>query len=109
MAYTICDQYGMPKPLRLLVERANGEIHLAAEFTPYWWTCDPCNHSSRRYEIEHRVDQNKPTGYPWYQVVTTDDSQADIDMKIAHYGKVIAASKAMDEARREYERLNGGR
>ena len=108
MAYTICDQYGSPKPIRLLLTNHEDVVRIGAAFEPYWWVCDPCNPSKSRYEITHRLE-GKPQGYPWYQVVTSDDSDADIAMKIAHYGKVIAARKAADAAQREYERLNGGR
>lgn len=108
MAYTICDQSGQPKPIRMLMTKGD-EPKLGEAFTPYWWTCDPCNPSSRRYEIEYRAEQAKPTGFPWYQVVTSDDDEADIALKIDHYRKVIAAQRALEAARVEYERLNGGR
>ena len=74
MAYTICDDVGNPKPLRLIVTDMHDKPKLGAAFRPYWWTCDPCNPSRARYEVEFRCDQDKPTEYPWYQVVTTDDS-----------------------------------
>ena len=109
MAYTLCEQWGDPKPLRVIVKDATETPKLGEEFRPYWWVCDPCNRSGERYEIEFRANQAKPTGYAWYQVVTTDDSEDDIRLKLEHYGKVIAARKAADAAQREYERLNGGR
>lgn len=109
MAYTICDEVGNPRPIRLLMTTVSDEPKLGAEVRPYWWVCDPCNRSKDRYEITWRADQEKPTGYPWYQVVTSDDVPDDIEMKIQHYKAVIAAGKRMDEARREFERLNGGR
>ena len=107
MAYTICDSYGMPKPIRLLLTNAADVPYAGQPFTPYWWTCDPCNPASMRYEIEHQAGQSKPTGYRWFEVITSDDTDADVALKIAHYAKVIAANKALDAARIEYERLNG--
>ena len=107
MAYTICDQYGEPRPIRLLLTNAQDVPRLGEAFTPYWWVCDPCNGASNRFEVYHRSDVEKPTGYAWYQVVTSDDTDADIRMKLEHYGKVIAARRAMEAARVEYERLNG--
>ena len=109
MAYTICDKYGAPMPIRILTVDAQDKPRLAQEFTPAWWVCDPCNGSNSRYEITFRSDQDKPTGYPWYQIIVSDDTQSDIDMKLAHYSSVIEARKAMEAARREFERLNGGR
>lgn len=109
MAYTICDHYGGPKPIRLLLTDAKDQVRLGAEFTPCWWVCDPCNPPKARYEIFHRSTEDKPVGYPWYQVVTSDDGPEDIAEKIEHYGRVIEARKAADIAQREYERLNGGR
>ena len=108
MSYTICDQYGNPKPLRLLLTNASDGVRVGKEFTPYWWSCDPCASSAERYQIEYHADQAKPTGHAWYQVVTSDDTQGDIDLKIEHYVKVIAAKKAKDAADLEYRRLNGG-
>jgi len=107
MAYTICTEYGDPKPLQMLITNAHDAIRVGEAFTPFWWVCDPCNPSSSRYEVSFRADQDKPTGFHWYQVVTSDDSPADVTFKLAHYAKVIEARKAMDEARREWERLNG--
>src|SRR5437868_7094828 len=98
MAYTICDQYGGPKPIRLIMADVNDKPRLGAEFTPCWWVCDPCNPTRTRYEVFHRSTEDKPVGYPWYQVVTSDDTQSDIDMKLAHYGKVIEARRAADAA-----------
>lgn len=109
MAYTICDQFGQPKPLRLLITRGEDVPELGQPFTPYWWACEPCNPSASRYEIEYRTGQEKPTGYPWYQVVTSEDGDADIALKLEHYRKVIIARKALEAAHREYDRLNGGR
>jgi hypothetical protein len=105
MAYTICDLHGNPKPIRLVMWM-NDAPHIGEAFTPYWWACDPCNGSANRYELTFRADQDKPCGYAWYQVLTSDDSQNDIDAKLAHYAKVIDAHKALEEARRQFERLN---
>jgi hypothetical protein len=107
MAYTICDQYGGPKPIRLLLTTSDDEPKLGQPFTPYWWSCDPCNPASSRYEVTHRVDQQKPTGYAWFQVVTSDDTEEDILAKKNHYYSVIQAGRKLEEARREWERLNG--
>lgn len=107
MAYTICDEYGRCKPLHLIVTDAHDEPYVAKEFTPHWWVCDPCNPSSSRYEVTYHAGQEKPTGLAWYQVVTSDDKDDDIVAKLAHYRKVIEARKALDEARRNYERLVG--
>jgi hypothetical protein len=108
MAYTICDNYGQPKPIRLILKNAQEDKpYLGKEFTPYWWACDPCARPAERFQVEHRCDQAKPTGYAWYQVITSDDEQKDIEFKLEHYGKVIAARKAADVALAEYKRLNG--
>jgi hypothetical protein len=107
MAYTICDKYGDCKPLRVLVPNVHGEIEVKAEFTPAWWVCDPCNRSENRYEITYRSDQEKPQYLPWYQVVTTDDTEEDVAVKVKYYQRVIAARNAMDAASAEYRRLTG--
>lgn len=104
--YTICDNWGNPKPIRLLLTDVNNKPKLGGEFTPFWWVCDPCNPSKARYEITHGADR-EPQGYYWYQVVTTEDTEPDIALKLAHYERVIQAQKALEAARREFERLNG--
>lgn len=105
MAYTICDQFGEPKPLRLLLTNVNDTPRLGEPFTPFWWVCDPCNAARERYMITFRVD-DQPQGYAWYQVITSDDSAEDIEIKKRHYATVIEARKAADAAQREWERLN---
>src|SRR5271166_4686781 len=107
MAYTLCDRYGDCKPIRIIVPNVAGEPEVKAEFTPCWWTCDPCNTQERRYEVTYRADQEKPQYFPWYQVVTTDDTPKDIESKLAYYRQVLAARKAMDAAAVEYRRLTG--
>lgn len=104
MAYTICDQGGNPKPIRLLVTKGDEPV-VGGEFRPYWWVCDPCNPSASRYEVEHNADQAKPTEYAWYQVITSEDGEEDIALKVGHYRKVIMARRAVEEAEREYRRL----
>lgn len=106
MAYTICDEYGYPLPIRILMPRPDETIKIGEQFTPYWWVCDPCNPSSRRFEITYRADQEQPTPFHWYEIVTSDDDEDDIRLKVKHYERVIQARKAMEEARREWERLN---
>jgi hypothetical protein len=108
MAYTICNWAGQPKPIRLLLTDVNDVPRLGEEFTPFWWVCDPCNPHSSRYEVTHG-NGYQPQGYPWYQVVTSDDTADDVQLKLDHYAKVIEAKKALELARRDYERLNGGR
>ena len=107
MAYTLCNEYGQCQPLRLIVPNVHGEPELKSEFTPFWWTCDPCNGSERRFAIEYNSAQNEPSYFPWYQVVTSDDGDNDIAVKIAFYRRVIAARNAMDAAAVEYRRLTG--
>jgi hypothetical protein len=105
MAYTICNEYGDPKPLRLLVTSRNDVVTVAEPFTPFWWVCDPCNRSSERIEITFQ-DGYAPQKYHWYEVVLSDDSDDDIRAKVEHYA-VIEAAKKLEAARREYARLNG--
>ena len=107
MAYTICNEWGQPKPLRLIVPNVHGVPEVKAEFTPYWWTCDPCAFQDRRYEIEYSAGQKQPTRFPWYQVVTSDDTPHDVEVKIDYYQQVIAARNALDAASVEYRRLTG--
>ena len=107
MAYTICDQDGECKPLRCIVPNVHGEPELKAEFTPYWWVCDPCNRSENRYEVTYNAGQEKPQTFAWYQLVTTDDSENDIAEKIHFYKRVLKAREAMDSASAEYRRLTG--
>jgi hypothetical protein len=107
MAYTICDQYGAPKPLRLVMAHQDGSTYIGKEFEPVWWVCDPCNPSSRRFEITFRSD-GQAQGFPWYQVITSDDSSADEVLKVSHYARVIEAKRVADAAMAEYKRLNGG-
>ena len=107
MAYTICDKWGDCTPLRIIVPNVHGVPELKAEFTPHWWVCDPCNRSDNRFEVTYRSDQEKPQSFPWYQVVTTDDGPADIEVKLDYFRRVIAAQRAMDAAAVEYRRLTG--
>lgn len=105
MAYTICNQYGQPKPIRIIFPNQAGEPELKAEFTPCWWVCDPCNPSDKRYEITYRADQETPQYAQWFEIVLSDDSEHDIAVKIEHYKRVIAARKSLDAAAVEYRRL----
>lgn len=107
MAYTICDQHGDPRPIRLIVPNAKDEPQVKDAFTPCWWVCDPCNRSERRFEVTYRSDQEQPQYFSWYQVVTTDDTPEDIEVKLAYYRRVIAARNALDVASAEYRRLTG--
>lgn len=105
MAYTICNEYGDPKPIRIITPNPAGEPEVKAEFTPFWWVCDPCNPQDKRYEVTYRADQEKPQYLQWFELVTSDDTEHDITEKIAHYKRVIAARKALDAAAVEYRRL----
>jgi hypothetical protein len=107
MAYTICDRNGDCRPLRLIVPNVHGVPEVKAEFTPFWWVCDPCNSSEKRYSVEYNSAQETPTYLSWYQVVTTDDSAEDVAVKVAYYARVIAARNALDAASVEYRRLTG--
>ena len=106
MAYTLCDQYGDCKPLRILAPNIQGEIEVKAEFTPHWWVCDPCNQQERRFEITYQ-EGGQPQYLPWYQVVLSDDTAEDVKCKVEFYKRVIAARSAMDSAAAEYRRLTG--
>jgi hypothetical protein len=92
--------------LRIIAPNAAGVPELKAEFTPAWWVCDPCNRSERRYEVTYRSD-GEGQYFPWYQIVTTDDTGADITLKLDYYREVIAAQRAMTAAAAEYQRLTG--
>lgn len=94
MAYAICDQLGIPRPIRLLMVK-NENIEIGEPFTPHWWVCDPCNPAASRYEVMHRANQEKPTGYPWYQVITWDDTDADVECKVNHYRAILRAHRAL--------------
>lgn len=112
MAYTICDSVGNPKPIRLIWQvgdignpEAEIALKLGTEVQPYWWTCDPCNPAAKRYAIEFRPDE--PQYHRWFEVITSDDDEKDIAIKMEHYRKVILSDRALQAARREWERLNG--
>ena len=107
MGYTICDRDGNCKPLRLIVPNIHGVPEVKAEFTPFWWVCDPCNHSHKRYEVTYNAAQGTPQYLPWHEVVTSDDDAHDIEVKVDFYKRVIAARNAMDAASAEYRRLTG--
>ncbi len=107
MAYTICDQWGDCKPLRIIVPNVHGEPGLKAEFTPEWWACDPCNRPEQRFEVTYQSGQAKPAYFAWYQVVTTDDTPEDVALKLDYYKRVLAAQDAMNAAAAEYRRLTG--
>lgn len=106
MGYTICDNWGNPKPIRLLLTDVNNKPKLGGEFTPFWWVCDPCNPSKARYEVTYR-EGYQPQPFRWFEIVTSDDSEDDIALKLDHYERVLQAQKALEAARREFERLNG--
>ncbi|HXA24404.1 MAG TPA: hypothetical protein VNW90_19125 [Acetobacteraceae bacterium] len=107
MAYTLTDRTGGCQPLRLIVPDATGEPVVKVAFWPHWWVCDPCNPSAARYEVMYREGQPTPTTFAWYEVVTTEDTDHDVDVKVDHYRRVLASRAAMDDASREYRRLTG--
>ena len=107
MGYTICDKWGDCKPLRMITVNVHGVPEVKAEFTPFWWTCDACNMPDKRYAIEYSSNQDKPSYFQWFEVVTTDDDESDIKIKVEYYKRVLTARKALDEAGAEYRRLVG--
>ena len=106
MAYTLCTQYGDPQPIRMITVNGDGEPEIKAEFTPSWWTCDPCNMPDKRFEVTYRTD-SKPQYFHWYEIVTSDDDERTISCKLSYYREVLDARKALDEARAEFHRLTG--
>ena len=107
MGYTICDMNGDPKPLRIIAPNVHGVPEAKAAFTPFWWTCDPCNVQERRFEVTYRADQEHCQYFAWYQIATSDDSSDDIAAKVYYYQRVIDAQNAMNQAAAEYRRLTG--
>ncbi len=112
VAYAYLDENGLHQPIRLISEimdgrgQSTGKVRICDTLPAGTeWTCDPCNPSARRYEVRFVTGSPYTAYYPWYRVVLRDDSTADIRAKMEHYEKVIAAGKAADAARREYERL----
>lgn len=104
MGYTVCDSYGEPKPIRLVMAHVDGSIHIGGSFIPVWWTCDPCNHSSKRYEVDFgRHTQH----YSWYEVIQADDDEKAIKVKTDFALSVAQASERLEQARREYRKLVG--
>lgn len=107
MGYTLCDRNGNCKPLRLIVPNVHGVPEAKGEFTPFWWVCDPCNLSDKRFEVIYRADQDQPQYFSWYQVATSEDTPEDLAEKISYYQRVLAAQNAMNAAADEYRRLTG--
>lgn len=104
MAYTVCNQFGEPNPIRLVSAHADGSIFVGAAFTPVWWSCDPCNHSSERYVVDFGRHTQK---YHWYEVLLSDDDERTVKVKTDFALAVARAFERVEQARREYRKLVG--
>ena len=106
MGYTILDENGEPKALRMLGKDYGGteKFYFKQPFTATSWRCEPCNTPDKRYHIV--FDNGVEVDYAWYQVVVADEYDAnDESVKIAYAEKVEAAYETMQKATSAYNRL----
>lgn len=121
MGYTILDGAGKPASLRLIADHQRNPatvgryptqampwyvFQVCMEVQPYHWSCEPCNRPNRRYWIQWQPT-HEGIYLGWWEVITSDDSQRDIQQKLAHYARVKTAQLKRDEAEREFRRING--
>ena len=106
MAYTICNQFGDVTAIRLLMSDTNDVVRLGEKFIPFWWICDPCSVPSKRFAVTY-YENREPQFYRWYEVILSDDTDADIKAKTTHYAKVIESERNLETARKAHKRLLG--
>ena len=106
MGYTILDENGEPKALRMLGKDYGGteKFYFKQPFTATSWKCEPCNTPDKRYHVVFQTDLE--VDLAWYQIVIDgEDNANDEAVKIAYAEKVEAAYEAMQKATSAYNRL----
>lgn len=112
MAYSLRDEWGNARPIRLIADRQTdrlGTFHMfqiCDEVEPFDWTVDPCARQHQRIEIVWRAN-SAPQYHYWYEVILPDDTIQDIDCKLRAYAAVKTARLNYERARDAYTHVLG--